>query len=77
MVEPWNRTLLQSLANLVSDHPEKWDEFIQKIYVVYNMSVHPTTGFTPFFFMFGRQAKLPVDMLCGILELDALPMLQY
>ena len=77
LVERWNRTLLQSLATSVSDHPENWDEFIQKICMAYNTSVHPTTGFTPFFLMFGRQAKLPVDLLYGTPEPDPLPPSQY
>ena len=77
LVERWNRTLLQSLATSVSDHPENWDEFVQKICMAYNTSVHPTTGFTPFFLTFGRQAKLPVDLLYGTLEPDPLPPSQY
>ena len=77
LVERWNRTLLQSLATSVSDHPENWDEFVQKICMAYNTSVHPTTGFTPFFLMFGRQAKLPVDLMYGTPEPEALPPSQY
>ena len=65
------------LATSVSDHPENWDEFIQKICIAYNMSVHPTTGFSPFFLMFRRQAKLPVDLPYGTPEPDPLPPSQY
>ena len=65
LVERWNRTLLQSLATSVSDHPENWDEFVTKICFAYNTSVHPTTGFSPFYLTFGRQARLPVDLMYG------------
>ena len=65
LVERWNRTLLQSLATSVTDHPENWEEFVKKICMAYNTSVHPSTRFTPFYLMFGRQAKLPVDLMYG------------
>ena len=77
LVERWNRTLLQSLSTMVDDHPEDWDECVRKICMAYNTSLHPTTGFTPFYLMFGRQAKLPVELLYGTPERDEVPQSQY
>ena len=77
LVERWNRTLLQSLATSATDHPEVWDECIRKICMAYNASTHPTTGFTPFYLMFCRQARLPVDLMYGTPEPEALLPSQY
>ena len=68
---------MQSLATSVEDHPENWDEFVRQICMAYNTSVHPTTGFTPFYLMFGRQAKLLVELMYGALETEIMPPSQY
>ena len=65
LVERFNRTLLNMLATSCHEHPSTWDTQLQKVCMAYNTSVHNTTGYTPFFLMFGRQARLPVDILYG------------
>ena len=65
LVERYNRTLLNMLSTTVKDHPHNWEDHIRKVCMAYNTCVHPTTGFTPFYLMFGRQARLPVDIVYG------------
>ena len=62
LVERFNRTLLAMLSTAVADHPWDWEDQLRSLCYAYNSSVHASTGYTPFFLMFGRQARLPVDL---------------
>ena len=50
------------LATAVSDKPFEWEQHLRRLCFAYNTSIHPTTGFSPFSLMFGRQARMPVDI---------------
>eukprot|EP00731_Ephydatia_muelleri_P006231 Em0003g479a len=65
LVERFNRTLLDMLATTAERKPFEWEDHLQRVCFAYNTSVHPTTGYTPFFLMFGRQARLPLDLMTG------------
>ena len=66
MVERFNRTLLGMLAVTTKEHPFDWEDQIRKVCMAYNTSVHATTGYTPFYLMFGREARLPADYMLTI-----------
>ena len=61
LVERFNRTLTNMLASTAKENPFEWESHLGKVCLAYNTSVHTTTGHTPFFLMFGRQAQLLVD----------------
>lgn len=65
MVERFNCTLLGMLATTTKEHPFDWENQIRKVCMAYNTSVHATTGYTPFYLMFGREARLPADLIFG------------
>ena len=65
LVERFNRTLLNMLATCAEGHPFDWEQQLKKVCMAYNTSVQSSTGFTPFYLMFGRQARLPVDIIYG------------
>ena len=53
------------LATLTIEHPFSWEDQLRPLCLAYNSSVHPTTTYTPFFLMFGRQVRMPIDMMYG------------
>ena len=65
LVERFNRTLLNMLATTSKDNLYSWEDQVQKVCLADNTSVQSTTGYTPFFLVFGCQARLPVDIMHG------------
>ena len=70
MVERFNRTLEAMLAKYVSKNQKDWDNHLQLVMLAYRSSVHETTKQTPFFMSFGREVRLPVDVMFGGSEIQ-------
>ncbi|KAL5471393.1 hypothetical protein EMCRGX_G029508 [Ephydatia muelleri] len=70
VVERLNRTLLSMLTATVHEHPGDWDKKLRLMCMAYNTSVHQSTGFSPFFLLFGCQARLPVDLAYGTAPME-------
>lgn len=47
----------------VDESQTKWDIGIPELVFTYNCSFHETTGLTPFEVMFGRQPRIPIDLV--------------
>ena len=58
-------------------HPSNWEQNIRRVCLAYNSSVHASTGLSPFFLMFGRQVKLPVDLIYGSSKIEEVPVQEY
>ena len=65
LVERFNRTLLDMLSMAVTERPFEWERHLPRLCLAYNTSVHPTTGYSPFFLMFGRPVRMPIDIMYG------------
>ena len=51
-------------SKFVSANQRDWDEYLPLLLLAYRSSVHEITKQTPYIMFFGRQALLPVDLLC-------------
>lgn len=63
--ERFNRTLGNMIRSLPLRLKERWPQMIQTLTFSYNCTTHETTGFAPFYLMFGRVPRLPVDIMFG------------
>ena len=66
LCEKFNRTLLQMLGTLDIDKKADWKSHIGPLVHAYNSMKQESTQFSPFFLMFGRQPRLPVDIAFNI-----------
>ena len=71
MVERLNRTAQNMLKSIPESMKKRWKDLLPKLAFAYNSTVNKSTGYSPFFLMFGRNSRLPVDAIFG---LDPSPM---
>jgi hypothetical protein len=57
-----NQTIQQALRKEVNEKQENWDEAIDDILFACRTLVRATTKHTPFYLMFGCEARLPIQM---------------
>ena len=46
----------------MSDHTDDWDDFLDPVLFGIRTSVQESTKFTPFFLMYGREARFPLEV---------------
>ena len=74
-VERWHRTIVRILRAMGSEMQDEWDLNVKSTCLTYNTTMHTSTGWTPYFAMFEREATLPVNFIypvpkAGVLRLD-------
>jgi transposase InsO family protein len=70
LTERMNRTLLDMLGTLDPTKKHDWKSEVSPLVHAYNCTKHDSTGFSPYFLMFGRQPRLALDVVLGLASTD-------
>ena len=65
-VERFNRTLVSMIKAYLKGQQREWDKHLGCLATAYRATPHESTGFTPNMLMFGREARLPIEVILGI-----------
>ena len=64
--EHCNGTLLNMLGTLTPEQKKDWKSHVPALVHTYNCTRNAATGFSPYFLLFGREPRLPVDVEFGL-----------
>ena len=66
LVERQNRTLQDVITNFISERSLDWNQWLDQAVFAYNTSVHESTKMSPYEMVFGRPARMPIEVELGV-----------
>ena len=60
-VERMNQTIIRMIGKLEQDKKARWSEHLPEMLAAYNGTCSAVTGYSPYFLLFGRKSRMPVD----------------
>ena len=61
--ETMNQTIINMLKTLGERNKSSWKDHIQKLVHVYKCMTHYSTSYLPYYLLFGRTPKLPINLI--------------
>ena len=62
-VERMNQTIICMIGKLEEDRKACWSEHLPELLMAYNATGSAVTGYSPYYLLFGRRPRIPVDYL--------------
>ena len=62
-VERMNQTIIRMIGKLEEDKKACWSEHLPELLMAYNATCSAVTGYSPYYLLFGRRPRIPVDYL--------------
>ena len=62
-VERMNQTIIHMNGKLEEDKKACWSEHLPELLMAYNATCSTVTGYSPYYLLFGRRPRIPVDYL--------------
>ena len=62
-VERMNQTIIRMIGKLEEDKKACWSEHLLELLLAYNATRSTVTGYSPYYLLFGRRSRIPVDYL--------------
>ena len=67
-VECMNQTIICMIDKLEEDKKACWSEHLPELLLAYNATRSAVTGYSPYYLLFGRRSRIPVDYLFSTLS---------
>ena len=62
-VERMNQTIIRMIGKLEEDRKACWSEHLPELFLAYNATRSSVMGYSPYYLLFGRRPRIPVDYL--------------